>query len=243
LSDSGEVVVSPMRGFSDIVAKIRHASARASIQAGATGFPGAPVDPGRCYPAGRYFNGFVLPLPRKNLKASNLPGAALPPVGDGPLARRARAMETIFRSPTRAAWATKLERPFRLEAPFQGQAFSLLLAVYDTTVTSEERTALSEQIVRQGCRYAVCTGHECSSWDDSIDLAHMESAPDLSPPDSEFVMTTWHDNESIREVAEFFVHTAKFEGFEPERFLVVCVGGDEATYFRARHAVCAQFGS
>jgi len=152
-------------------------------------------------------------------------------------------METIFHSPTRTAWATRLERPFRLEAPFQGRTFSLLLAVYDTTVTSEEQQALSEQIVRQGCRYAVCTGHECSSWDDSIDSAHIETDPDLSPPDSKFVMTTWHEQESIGDVAEFFVHAAKFDGFEPERFLVVGVGGDEAAYFRARHAVRAQFGS
>jgi hypothetical protein len=89
----------------------------------------------------------------------------------------------------------------------------------------------------------VCTGHECSSWDDSIDSAHIETDPDLSPPDSKFVMTTWHEQESIRDVAEYFVHAAKFDGFEPERFLVVCVGGDEAAYFRARHAVRAQFGS
>ncbi|MFN0006610.1 MAG: hypothetical protein ACKVXR_01780 [Planctomycetota bacterium] len=150
-------------------------------------------------------------------------------------------MEPIFSSPSRQAWATRLQRPFKLEAPFEGRSFALLLAVYDTTVTPEEQSDLSQQIVRQGCRYAVCTGHECSSWDDSIDWAHLETDPDFDPPDSGFVMTTWHEEDSIRDVAEFFVHSAKYDGFTPERFLVVLVGGDDAAYFRARHAVRAQF--
>ncbi|MCE9595633.1 MAG: hypothetical protein K8S98_15705 [Planctomycetes bacterium] len=146
-------------------------------------------------------------------------------------------MEQLTDIGDREAWSTRLARPFLLESPFSGGSFALLLRVLDTTITREEQTRLSERIVRLGCRYAVCAGHGCSSWDDSIDMAHLATDANFDPPDSEFVMTTWHDDESIEDVAEFFVRATRFEGFEPRRFLVVCLGGDEADYVQVRDAV------
>jgi hypothetical protein len=146
-------------------------------------------------------------------------------------------MEPLHADGGREAWAARLERPFRFDSPFRGKPFVLLLWVLDETVTPEEQSELSAAIVRLGCRYAVCAGHEGSSWDDSIDWAYLETDADFSPPDSEFVMTTWHDDEPIEDVAEFFALSAKYEGFVPERFLVVCLGGSDADYARVRDAV------
>lgn len=146
-------------------------------------------------------------------------------------------MEQLTDTGDREAWTTRLERPFQLESPFRGESFALLLRVADTTITHEEQARLSERIVGLGCRYAVCVGHACSSWDDSIDMAHLATDANFDPPESELVMTTWHDDESIEDVAEFFVRATSFDGFEPRRFLVVCLGGDEADYVQVRDAV------
>jgi hypothetical protein len=53
------------------------------------------------------------------------------------------------------------------------------------------------------------------------------------------VTTTWHEAESIEEVAEFPDFRMTYEGFgdpSPRRFLVACMG-NEAAYAAARDAV------
>ncbi|MEM7307933.1 MAG: hypothetical protein AAF682_14745 [Planctomycetota bacterium] len=149
-------------------------------------------------------------------------------------------MEQIFAADEREAWAVQLQRPFELASPFSGAGFALLLAVYDPSVTDDEQARLSERFVAEGCRYAVCTGDRCSSWDDAIDTAYLASEPDFQPSDATFVMTTWHEEEPLGDVAEFFMRSARFDGFEPRRFLAVCVGGDEACFARLRDAVRTQ---
>ena len=86
----------------------------------------------------------------------------------------------------------------------------------------------------------MCAGYECSSWDDWIDVAYLETSPDYDPPDSTFVMTTWHEEETLGDVAEFFATSARFEGFEPTRLLVVCLGGDDASFEHVRDVARAQ---
>lgn len=149
-------------------------------------------------------------------------------------------MEQILAAKGREAWATSLERPYDFESPFGGLEFAMLLVVHDTTIRSEEQRHLSDQFVGQGCRYAVCAGHRCSSWDDSIDMAHLATDPNFEFRESTVVMTTWHEEESIEEVAEFFAYWARWDGFEPERFLVVVLGGDDASYFAVRHTALVQ---
>ncbi len=87
-----------------------------------------------------------------------------------------------------------LERPFEFCSPFEGEDFVLLLFVKDTTITPAEQASLSNQMIRQGCRYAVCAGHHCSTWDDSIDMAFLGTDANFNPPDERFVMTTWHES-------------------------------------------------
>lgn len=77
-----------------------------------------------------------------------------------------------------------------------------------------------------GCRYAVCSGYECSKWDDAIDWAFLLPSDDFNPPDEKFVMTSWHADESIPEVAEFFVRNTAFDNYIPTNFVLVAVGRD-----------------
>ncbi|MCA9560068.1 MAG: hypothetical protein KC583_16085 [Myxococcales bacterium] len=62
---------------------------------------------------------------------------------------------------------------------------------------------MSRLLVDTGCVYAMAWGLDCSLWDDSIDRANIERFKDREIPDAQFVMTTWHERESIEEVLWF----------------------------------------
>ena len=66
----------------------------------------------------------------------------------------------------------------------------------------------------------MCSGYESSKWDDAVDLAFMATSPDFSPPEDQFVMTSWHNQEQ----AEFFVLYTSFDFFEPAALVIVAVG-------------------
>jgi hypothetical protein len=125
-----------------------------------------------------------------------------------------------------------LERPYDFRSPFAGEQFVVLLWVVDPAVTRDEQWRLSVQLVTQGCRYAVCAGHGCSTWDDSIDWAYLESDPNFNPPDERFVMTTWHEDQSVEEVAEFFAEHTSFADFVAKNYLVLLVGTDAQLEFQ-----------
>jgi hypothetical protein len=104
-------------------------------------------------------------------------------------------------------------KPYRFAPPFAGEDYALLLYVAATDVTAEEQTQISEEIVASGCRYVVCYGHRCSSWDDSIDLASIDAGKE----EESFVMTSWHEEDTPDDVAFFFQHNTAFDDFTAER--------------------------
>jgi len=122
-------------------------------------------------------------------------------------------------------WLAAATRPFRLDSPFDGEDFALLLVVAATDVTPAEQAELASALVARGCRYAVCAGHDASSWDDAIDWAFLETDADYAPPDERFVMTSWHTDQPLADVAWFFLWNTAFDDFEPSRFLALVVGG------------------
>jgi hypothetical protein len=46
-------------------------------------------------------------------------------------------------------------------------------------------------------------GIECSSWDDSVDYANLEEFSYGDIPEDRFVMTSWHENDTLDEVIDF----------------------------------------
>ena len=121
---------------------------------------------------------------------------------------------------------TCLAPPYSLDAaPFSGDPFVALVVNNDAEISSSDQYAISLALVRFGCRYAVCMGHDCSSWDDSVDFANIEVDPDLTP--EKFVMTTWHDNESIDSIANFFLNTTSFSDNTFVNFLVLSIGRND----------------
>jgi len=145
----------------------------------------------------------------------------------------------VYEDEARRFLSLRLQRPFDFCSPFGDQDFALLLFARDAALSADEQRALSNAFVAQGCRYAVCAGLEPSSWDDSIDEAYLAMTPAGDARDPRFVMTSWHEDEPIEEVAAFFVGCTSFDDFVPARFLVVCLGGNQADEVALRRTVLA----
>ncbi len=81
------------------------------------------------------------------------------------------------------------------------------LVLIDRAVSPDERERASRKLVESGCLYMMAWGLDCSLWDDAVDQAVLEAFEFREVPDQQFVMTTWHENESLEEVIRF----AKFD--------------------------------
>jgi hypothetical protein len=141
-------------------------------------------------------------------------------------------MERIVQNSEFDVWFDVIEKPYNFSSPFNSQEYIVLLVINDSDVSDVEQKDLSEQLVASRIRYAVCTGYECSTWDDSIDYAFIFSDPNLEPPKERFVMTTWHENESIEDVVEYFRWNTVFDDFVPKNFLALFVGESSELYYR-----------
>jgi hypothetical protein len=105
----------------------------------------------------------------------------------------------------------------------------------DATLSGDERDAIAMDLVRAGCRYAVCSGPDGTLWDDAVDAASLKvSCLQRKEP----VMTTWHDDETFEEIAEFFACHTSFDDYRPDTFILVGIGPfaqlDEAQALVAR---------
>ncbi|MCU7842060.1 MAG: hypothetical protein KZQ82_00025 [Candidatus Thiodiazotropha sp. (ex Lucinoma annulata)] len=74
------------------------------------------------------------------------------------------------------------------------------VVVIEEKVSSEWQEEVSEWLVETGCLYMMAWGLNCSSWDDSVDMANLKKFNYEKVPESEFVLTTWHENEPLKEV-------------------------------------------
>jgi hypothetical protein len=127
-------------------------------------------------------------------------------------------------------FVSTLDRPYAFRTPVPGKEYAVWILSYDRTQTAAERDKIATELVASGCRYAVCSGYESSKWDDAVDLAFLETSAEFNPPDEKFVMTSWHDGESLRDVAQFFALNTSFDFFEPAAFVIVAVGEDPGAH-------------
>jgi hypothetical protein len=87
-------------------------------------------------------------------------------------------------------------------APFRS------VVVIDENVTTEWQSKVSSWLVASGCLFMMAWGINCSSWDDSVDFANLEVFDYKNIPEENLVMTTWHENESLKEVFLFSKNNA-----------------------------------
>ena len=137
---------------------------------------------------------------------------------------------------------TTLRPPYRVESPFSGKSYVLLLHSDDPAIPAEVQSSLAHQIVATRCRYACCSGIACRSWDDAIDFAFIETDPDYKPPEERFVMTTWHERESLSDVVWFALNSTGFDDFVAERFLIVLLSPAGGREQEVQAAVAASAG-
>jgi hypothetical protein len=82
------------------------------------------------------------------------------------------------------------------------------IVIVEAIVSSEWQSLVSDWLVRSGCLYMMAWGANCSSWDDSVDMANIEQFDFDNIPEDRFVMTTWHANEPLDEVFWFSKNNA-----------------------------------
>ncbi len=131
-------------------------------------------------------------------------------------------------------------RPFEYLSLFPDEEHTLLVCAVDNSVSASERAKLSTEIVAAKCRYAVCWSHQCSDWDTAIDLAYIDmigTDKAMNLPDDTFVMTTWHDDETIEETIEFWWMNTSFENYQSSNLGILIVGEDSALISKIRHIV------
>jgi hypothetical protein len=121
-------------------------------------------------------------------------------------------------------WFDRLERPFHFKTPFEGEEFSLLLVINDQAITAEEKEVLTTEIVKKGCRYVVCAGHNGTQWDDAIAMAYVCVDEDVEAPEEHFVMTSSFEDEKMSDIVPHFRRMATFDNFDSDKYLVVFLG-------------------
>jgi hypothetical protein len=96
-----------------------------------------------------------------------------------------------------------------LRVPPDGELPSLapcptrVVVIAETKCWAGWQAEVSAWLVRLGCLYMMAWGPECSSWDDSVDVANLEEFEYKDIPEDRFVMTTWHSDEPLGEVFWF----------------------------------------
>jgi hypothetical protein len=82
------------------------------------------------------------------------------------------------------------------------------VVIIEESVTSEWQSLVSHWLVKSGCLFMIAWGKDCSTWDDSVDIANIEEFGFGDIPEDKLVMTTWHDKEPLKEVFWFSKNNA-----------------------------------
>lgn len=77
---------------------------------------------------------------------------------------------------------------------------SRVVLIAESEVTPTWQHQVSQWLIASGCLYMMAWGVNCSSWDDSVDMANLEEFDFKPIPEGRFVMTTWHEKQALQEV-------------------------------------------
>lgn len=114
----------------------------------------------------------------------------------------------------------------KFSIPEEMEEFKCLILV-EREIENDFRDDVSNLLVGSGCLYALAWGRNCSLWDDSIDYANLKEFNYGEIPEDKFVMTTWHENETLEDTIEFAKHCTDYSDVKLEDILVLDFGGQE----------------
>lgn len=95
------------------------------------------------------------------------------------------------------------------------------VVIVEATVSPEWQSLVSDWLVRSGCLYMMAWGANCTSWDDSVDMANIEQFHFDNIPEDRSVMATWHTNEPLDEVFWFSKNNAFHPTVKLERTVLL----------------------
>lgn len=152
-------------------------------------------------------------------------------------------MRLLAQQQDKRFWYLRLEPPYDTPIPSFGRPFVAIVVACDPNITVEQQAHISTQLVERDCRYMLAWGINASTWDDSVDMAYLNTDPNFSPPDDRHVMTTWHDNESLDTVVWFALANTNFDSHHFCDFMVVMIGANPKTETKLLRAIQNQVRS
>lgn len=75
--------------------------------------------------------------------------------------------------------------------------------IAEQSVSQVWRNEVASWLLESGCLYFIAWGIDCEAWHDTVDWTNLEAFDFGEIPDDRFVMTTWHDKESLSEALWF----------------------------------------
>ncbi|MBL6852145.1 MAG: hypothetical protein ISS15_16800 [Alphaproteobacteria bacterium] len=111
-------------------------------------------------------------------------------------------------------------KPGDVPPHIEGPPFRAVLVI-EGDVSPTWRDQVSGWLVKSGCRYMLAWGPRCGDWDTSVDEANLARFDFGEIPNDDFVMTTWHEKESLRETFWFAQMCAMHPTVELDRTCIV----------------------
>ncbi|HEX4737244.1 MAG TPA: hypothetical protein VH331_06765 [Allosphingosinicella sp.] len=102
-------------------------------------------------------------------------------------------------------------------APFRA------VVVLEAPFSTNWQDLVSKWLIESGCLYMMAWGEGCSGWHDAVDGAREGRFPSGEIPDDKFVMTTWHERETLEEVFWFAEFCAMHPDVELSTTLIIHV--------------------
>jgi hypothetical protein len=119
-------------------------------------------------------------------------------------------------------------------APFRA------VVVIESRYSPEWQREVSEWLVRSGCLYMMAWGPDCLSWDDSVDFANLDQFAFGEIPDQSFVLTTWHEDDTLEQVFWYAGCCADHSEVALRSTLIVHVGAKDERARMLQHYADAQ---
>lgn len=121
------------------------------------------------------------------------------------------------------------------EAPLPPHPFSQpfrAVVAAEVMVSPDWMSTVSEWLVDGGCLFAMAWGLQGTDWDTAIDEANLEKHEFGEIPENRFVMTSWHDDESLGEVFWFCKNLAHHPSVDLRATLILHISPvpDEPAY-------------
>lgn len=88
---------------------------------------------------------------------------------------------------------------------------SRVVVIAEVDVAPAWRALASSWLVRSGCLCMPAWGERCDLWDDVVDWTLLEEFEFGDIPEDRFVMTSWHENQTLDEVFAYCKQLVLFD--------------------------------